>query len=139
MALGAFDDKASPPDDRRLGEVLGPAYVWWMQLTREFGLKHGPLVEEWNFAGKAFGWSFRLKQPKRVFVYLLPCRGHFLASFVLGDKACKAAHAGGLPASVLTLIDEAPKYAEGKGVRIPVRTAKDTESVRRLAAIKFAS
>ena len=99
---------------------------------------YGPLTEEWNFAGKAFGWSFRLSQPKRVFVYMTPCRAHFLASFVLGEKACQAAHAARLPPQVLALIDGATKYAEGRGLRIPVRAKRDLDVVEALAAIKAA-
>jgi hypothetical protein len=38
----------------------------------------------------------------------------------------------------LEIIDEAPKYAEGRGVRIEVRTKKDLEAVKQLAAVKMA-
>jgi hypothetical protein len=57
----------------------------------------------------------------------------------LGEKAVKAAHTVPLDESVLALIDEAPKYAEGRGVRVEVRTKKDIESVRQLAAVKMAN
>jgi hypothetical protein len=40
---------------------------------------------------------------------------------------------------VLALIEDAPTYAERRGVRIPVRSDKDLDSVRRLATIKIAS
>jgi hypothetical protein len=36
-------------------------------------------------------------------------------------------------------IDGARKYAEGRGVRIPVRTRKDLEGVETLAGIKAAT
>ena len=97
------------------------------------------MIEEWNFSGKAYGWSFRLKQKKRTLVYMTPCRGYFLASFALGEKACLAAHAAGLPAPVLAIIDGAPKYAEGRGVRIPVRSRRDVDNVECLVAIKAAN
>jgi hypothetical protein len=108
----------------------------WARLTDDLQSAHGPLIEEWNFSGKAYGWSFRLKQKKRILVHMTPCRGHFLVSFALGEKACLAAHAARLPASVLALIDRAPQYAEGRGVRMPVRTNRDLDSVEKLAAIK---
>ena len=57
---------------------------------------------------------------------------------VLGERACAAARAARLPASILTLIAEAPRYAEGRGIRIPVKTARDASDVGRLAAIKLA-
>ena len=139
MALSAFEDKAVPPGDGALAEVLGTTSRLWERLRHDLEQSYGPLAGEWNFSGKAYGWSFRLKQKKRTLVYLTPCRAHFLASFALGEKACRAAHAAKLPAQVLALIDDAPRYAEGRGVRIPVRTSRDLESVKTVAAIKVAN
>lgn len=139
MALSAFEDEAASPGDGALAAVLGTTSRLWERLRHDLEQSYGPLTGEWNFSGKAYGWSFRLKQKKRTLVYLTPCRAHFLASFALGEKACRAAHAAGLPAPVLALIDDAPKYAEGRGVRIPVRTSRDLESVKTVAAIKVAN
>ncbi len=138
MALSVFDDKACPPTEQTLAVALGRASGLWVQLKDDLQAAHGPLAEEWSFAGKAFGWSFRLKEKKRVLVYMTPCRGHFLASFALGEKACLAARAASLPSAILELIDAAPKYAEGRGVRIPVRSARDLAHVETLAALKAA-
>lgn len=138
MALSAFGDKSSPPDTRTLSTTLGRVSSLWKRLIADLHGRHGPLVEEWNFSGKAYGWSLRLKQPARVFVYLTPCESYFLASFVLGGKAYEATQGAKLPKSMQVLIDRAPVYAEGRGVRIPVRNAADADAVRTLAAIKFA-
>ena len=138
MALSAFDDKATQPADRALAEMLGRTHALWVNLQADLQHAYGPLIEEWNFSGPAYGWSFRLKQKKRALVYMTPCRDHFLASFALGDKACRAAREAGLPAAVLALIEAAPKYAEGRGIRIPVRTKRDLASVLSLAAVKVA-
>ncbi len=70
---------------------------------------------------------------------MAPCQGHFLASFALGEKAVQAAHESALPAAVLEVIDRAQKYAEGRGVRLVVKTARDVRSVETLAAIKMAN
>ena len=91
------------------------------------------------FSGEKWGWSLQLKRKKRTILYMTPCKKHFLAGFALGEKAVKAAHESDLPGSVLTLIDSARKYAEGRGVRIEVRTKKDLESTQKLAAIKMAN
>ena len=136
MSLSAFDDKTSPPGHGALDEMLGRTSGLWARLKEDLQAAYGPLVEEWNFSGQAYGWSFRLKEKKRTLVYMTPRRAHFLASFALGEKACLAAQAVRLPSAVLAIIDRAPKYAEGRGVRIPVRTKRDLESVEKLAAIK---
>lgn len=78
-----------------------------------------------------------MKQKKRIIVYVTPCRAFFLASFALGEKACTVARTAGVSAAILALIDAAPKYAEGRGIRIPVRTKRDLEDVEKLAAIKI--
>jgi hypothetical protein len=70
---------------------------------------------------------------------MIPCPGHFLAAFALGEKACLAARRSGLPAPVLEVIDRAPRYPEGRGVWLEVRTRKDLENVKKLATIKMAS
>lgn len=139
MALSAFGDKAAPPADALLRAMLGRTAPLWSRLTEDLRKAHGPLAEEWNFAGNAFGWSMRLKKKKRTIVYMTPCRAHFLASFVLGEKACRAAREGGLPPAVIEAIDGARKYAEGRGVRIPVKNRKDVETIEMLAAIKIAN
>ena len=139
MALSAFDDKATAPTEASLRAMLGRSAALWSRLTEDLQKTYGPLAEEWNFAGSAFGWSMRLKTKKRTIVYMTPCRAHFLASFALGEKACRAAHESGLPAAVLEAIDGARKYAEGRGVRIPVKNRKDVETIEMLAAIKVAN
>jgi len=40
-----------------------------------------------------------------------------------------------VPSAIQAIIDAAPKYAEGRGVRIPVRTKADLEAVPRIAGI----
>ena len=82
---------------------------------------------------------FRLKHNKRTIVYMTPCRRFFLAGFALGEKAVKAARESTVPAPILAAIEAAPKYAEGRGVRIEVRNKKTLEGVVRLALIKMAT
>lgn len=70
---------------------------------------------------------------------MTPREGYFMASFALGEKAVKAAHESDLPISVLKVIDSAKKYAEGRGVRLEVRSAEDVRNVEKLAVIKMAN
>jgi hypothetical protein len=139
MALSAFDDKSNPPRDYDLAATLGSAFVFWNELKRLMASKFSPLSEEWGFSSKKTGWGLRLKREKRTVLYMTPCEGYFMASFALGEKAVKAAHESDLPVSVLQIIDSAKKYAEGRGVRLEVRSAEDVHSVEKLAVIKMAS
>lgn len=138
MAPSVFDDRATPPTDQALAKALGKASPAWFALKEALQRECAPLREEWAFAGPKYGWSLRLKRGKRVIVYMTPYADHFLASFALGEKACTAALDAGLPARILAVIAEAPRYAEGRGVRIRVRTERNVASIRKLAAIKLA-
>lgn len=98
----------------------------------------GIVDQEWNSYSPKAGWALRLKRAQRNIVYLSPCRGSFLASFALGDKAVQTARQSKLPAAVIKTINEAKRYAEGTGVRLEVKSARDIGAVKKLAAIKLA-
>jgi hypothetical protein len=132
----SFDDKTKTPDDGALAKGLGLSKRLWDEIVRHIKDAYPPVTESWGFY-KA--WSLRLKRKKRTIVYLLPREGFFLCAFVYGDKATAAARREKLPKAVLKAIEEAPVYAEGRGFRLEVRTAKDLETMKALAAVKMAN
>jgi hypothetical protein len=138
MAPSAFLDRDTPPADPDLDEVLGRSRALWVQLLTDLASAFGPLAGKWSYSGASYGWAFQVKNRKRTIVYLVPGRSHFLASFAMGEKASKAAGSHPFPASVLEVIAAAPRYAEGRGVRLPVRTKTDLALVLELARIKMA-
>jgi hypothetical protein len=139
MALSAFDDRSQTPSAQEMEATLAASAGLWNQLLDHLATEYPPLDETWVFSGKKWGWALRLKQKKRAIVYLTPCEEHFVAGFALGEKAVRAAHEAQLAQDVLALIDAAPKYAEGRGVRIEVRTGRDVGSVKQIAAVKIAN
>ena len=139
MALSAFDDKSCEPQSAELRAVLGRSADRWDELIAHFEAAFAPLALDWNFGGAKWGWVLRLKRKKRTVLYLTPCKRHFLAGFVLGQKAVDAAQAIPLDTSVLAVIDAAPKYAEGRGVIIEVRIKRDAEYVKQLADVKMSN
>jgi hypothetical protein len=139
MTLSAFDDKSRPPQNHDLAATLRSTFPFWNELKRLITSRFAPLSTEWGFTSKKTGWGLRLKQDKRTILYMTPCEGYFLASFALGEKAVEAAHESDLPDSILKIIDTAKKYAEGRGVRLEVRTAEDIRNVEKLAVIKMAN
>lgn len=138
MALSAFDDKSHPPSDEAIAAVLGRTFPLWNDLQRLIGDRFAPISPAWGYASRSSGWGLRLKQGERIVLYMTPCIGHFLVSFVLGDKAVQAAHARKFPAALLATIDAAKKYAEGRGVRFEIRTARMLDDMVRLAEVKMA-
>lgn len=139
MSLSIFDDKSRPPKDAELATALKDSFLFWNELKKLIALRFKPLSIEWGFASNTTGWGMRLKNKDRTILYMTPRDGHFLASFALGEKAVKAAHEDDLPASVLKIIDNAKRYAEGRGVRLEVRNGRDVRNVEKLAAIKMAT
>lgn len=114
---------------------LGDARALWDQLLKELALP----VQEWHSYSVKAGWSLRLKVGKRTIVYVIPCRGALRVSFALGEKAMQAARESKLPASVIKILEEAPRYAEGAGVRLDVTKKSDLSTVKKLAAAKMAN
>ena len=139
MALSAFDDKSKEPHASGLRSMLGRSIAHWEELVAHIEAEYAPLDKTWNFAGAKWGWSLRLKQKKRTVLYMTPCSKYFLVGFALGEKAVRAAYAVPLADSILAIIDAAPKYAEGRGVRIEVRTKKDLAAVKDIATVKMAN
>ncbi|MFZ0828662.1 MAG: DUF3788 domain-containing protein [Verrucomicrobiia bacterium] len=139
MSPNAFIGKAEQPTDEELTAALGPARVPWDQLLAELAREFGANVHEWNSYSPKAGWSLRVKRKTRTIVWLGPRAGSFIAAFILGDQAMRAARVGKLPQRIVKAMREAPKYPEGTGVRIAMKTAKDISGIRMLAAIKIAN
>ncbi len=138
MALSAFDDKSRQPTDAEVAATLGKAHAAWREVIARVGARFAPLAPEWGFTSKSAGWGLRLRHKDRVILYMTPREGHFLASFALGEKAVADAREAGLPAAVLKVIDEARRYAEGRGVRLEVRTVAEARNIEKLAIVKMA-
>jgi hypothetical protein len=139
MALSFFHDRTHQPDDEEVARVLGSTAALWNELRAAIGARFGPVSETWGCSGTSTGWGLRLSRPTRTILYLAPRDGDFLASFALGERAVRAAKESGLSATVLAAIEAAPRYAEGRGVRLVVRTANDVREILRLAEVKMGS
>ena len=139
MTANAFIGKPAAPTDDELTAALGPAKPVWDQLLADLDRDFGVNVHEWTCYSPKAGWSLRVKRKARTIVWLGPREGSFIAAFILGDKAMQAAHASKLPQRIVNIINEAPKYPEGSGVRIPMKALKDLAAAKDLAAIKIAN
>jgi hypothetical protein len=139
VSPNAFINKPKPPTDAKLATALGPAKAVWDQWLTDLARDYGANVREWNSYSPKAGWSLRVKCKARTIVWLAPCLGCFRVAFILGDKAMSAARQGKWPKRVVKVMDEAPKYPEGSGIRLEVRTPGDIGTLKKLAAIKLAN
>ena len=136
MALSAFDDPARPPVPAGVRRCLGDAASLRTDLVAHVAATCPQVEEAWNFSGAKFGWSLRPKKVERVLVYLTPQEGRFLVGLVLGEKAVASAKEKNLPPALLEVLDAAPRYAEGRGIRVTIAPGDDLATVRHLVALK---
>lgn len=136
LPRNAFIGRQEQPTDADLAAVLGDAKPVWDRLVSALTADWPELVPEWKFYSLKMGWTFRLQLKKRKIVHFGPCAGSFLVMLVFGDKAFRAVREATLPQRIRKLVESAPKYPEGTGLRLQV-TEKDLPAIRRLVKIKI--
>lgn len=134
----AFIGKKTLPTAEEVTSALGTAAIVWQELV-DWLAEQKVAEQEWKSYSLKVGWNVRLKLKKRNIIYLSPCAGCFHAAFIFGDKAVAAARKSNLSKSTLKLLDEAPHYPEGTGLRLMVKAAKDLPAIKKLALIKLAN
>jgi hypothetical protein len=137
MTPNAFIGRTKAPTDADLTAALGAARPLWDLVVVDMAEELGLADREWKSYGSKHGWALRLKRKKRNIVHLSPCQGCFAVLFILGDRAVNAARASRLGRAGMKLIDEAPRYPEGTGIRLTVTRPKDIPLIRKLARIKL--
>ena len=135
MDTSIFMDKAKVPSTVDLKTGIGELHTLWMELRDYTFLKYRDAKEEWNFPGKKYGWSFRIKDKKCAIIYLLPRDNYFKVAFVFGQKATTSILASDISEEIKTALSNAKVYAEGRGIRIDIRTSAILEDIKKLIDI----
>ena len=139
MLTNAFIGKTTPPTDAELAAALGAAKPIWDELLRQLAAEHAVATHVWkSHSPQKWGWSLRVLRAKRTIVWLSPGQRGFTVLFILGEKAVAAARAQKFPRAIVAALDAAPKYPEGTGLRLVVKSAASLPALARLAAIKLA-
>jgi hypothetical protein len=127
----------SPPEPADIRRVLGRSAAAWDALRTNISEHFGQVTESWALPAKKHGWSLRLKLKKRTILHLGPRSKHFIAVLILGEKAVAALRESELAPEVVTMVEHAQRFPEGRVIRFEVRSKKDTEVVEALAKIKM--
>jgi len=130
-------NKAIIPNDKDLQIELGEAYAFWKEIMDFVFLKYPKAAMEWSYPGSKYGWSFRLKDRKRVIIYLLPRERYFKAAFVFGQKAYELVLDSPISESIKTELAAARVYAEGRGIRIDVKDKNVIDDIKQLIEMKL--
>jgi hypothetical protein len=135
MALSVFEDQSMQPTTEMIQQALSERHSDWQSII-DFVLQNHKTAEViWNYS-KSFGWSLRIKDPKRVLVYMTPGDKKFLVSLVYGKKATEEAFASDISPILISIIEGAKVYAEGRGFRIEIDGPEFLQDIKKLIEIK---
>lgn len=137
MTDNIFTNKLEQPNEEILSITLGKSYKNWKAIKKYIEDNYGTCTEEWKFYGQKIGWTLKIFLGKRNLFFVTVCNGFFRISFVLGGKAVAASEQSKLPKPIIEELIGAKKYAEGRGIRIEVKSQKDVETVKQLVNIKI--
>jgi hypothetical protein len=135
--ISIFPDKLVKPEQKDLITALGTSYELWTQIEKIVMGKYPAGLSEWNYPGKKYGWSYRIKDKKRAIIYFLPRNKYFKVAFVFGQKATDEIMESTISADIKSELEQATKYAEGRGIRIDVNSSSILPDVRQLIDIKL--
>jgi hypothetical protein len=137
MDKSIFTDRKQIPGDKDLEEGLGGTFPLWKQIREAVSEHPSTLPGEWNYSGEKFGWSYRIKDKRRVIIYLLPREKYFKTAFVFGQKAFDEIMAGNFPETIRQELSAGKVYAEGRGIRIDVKDNRIVPDILKLIEIKI--
>ncbi len=130
-----FTDKTAKPAQEELEIALGNTFKSWQRLSNFTKTLYPEAIEEWNFS--SFGWSFRLKDKKRILIYLLPRDKFFKTAFVFGQKATDKILESNISESIKSELKATKVYAEGRGIRIEIKDESLLQDIEKLIEIKI--
>jgi hypothetical protein len=133
-----FTERQHSPGDLAVKKALGATYKAWQSITAFTQHSYPGAIAGWYYSGEKYGWNFRISDKKRVLVYLLPRDGFFKVAFVFGQKAVDAMEQAGISATILAEIKNARPYAEGRGIRLEVKSSRVAGDIKKLIGIKIA-
>jgi len=137
MPSSIFTEKNKKPEHEDLKKVLGKSYTFWEDIKEYILSKYPDGSEEWAYPGSSFGWNFRIKGKKRVIAYFMPQDKYFMVSFVFGAVAADEIMKSKIAPEIKHLISSAKVYAEGRGIRIEVKSRAVLKDIKRLVDIKL--
>ena len=132
-----FPEKDVKPTPSAISQALGRSESLWVEIERYIISVYPAVTREWKFPGVKYGWSYRLKDRKRVIIYMIPQRGFFRVALVFGEAATKEVLRSDVDAKIKDDLKNARAYVEGRGIRIDVTGKQILRDIYRLIDIKL--
>jgi len=124
---------SAPPTAPELARLFGRAHAAYEALTERFKRA----TWEWKRYSKEGPWALKVSAGKRTLFYVKPGRGSFEVTVLLGERATKAALGGRVSKGLHASIQGARAYAEGRPVRVAVKSKRDLAGVNELIDVKL--
>jgi hypothetical protein len=137
MSVSIFDDKLKEPSSLELYKALRKTSTLLRNIEKHLLDQYGELTHEWKYYSKKAGWTLALVHKGRRLLHIIPQSGLFTVVFTLSKRAVSASHESNLPEEILSAIDNAREYAEGRSFRFDVTNKKDVAVVKKIVAIKI--
>lgn len=132
-----FFDKNQLTTAEDLKNALGETFGIWKQFEAFAKSNYPETTADWHFSGEKFGWSYRIKDKKRVILYLLPRDKFFKAALIFGQMAVDQILDSNISEEIKIDLMAAKAYAEGRGIRIEVKDASNLEDIKKLIQFKI--
>jgi hypothetical protein len=135
--ISIFPHKESEPTDEDLQLAFGDSYDIWTRLNDFVFERYPKGILDWNYPGKKWGWNYRIKDKKRAIIYFLPRENYFKVALVFGQKAYDMIMESNISAEIKNDLQEATKYAEGRGIKVDVKNDQIIPDIMKLVEIKL--
>lgn len=136
MSASIFSDKTQVPDEVMLSAALGKTKTYLDKICDFIETETGHLTREWKHYGQKSGWLLKLLSKKRNMMFVIPENGCFTVGFVFGDRAVNAVMNSNLNEPIKNDLQNARKYAEGRGISLVIKDSSEMETILRLIRIK---
>ena len=137
MSENIFLKKENMPNHTLVEEKLGSNYKYLKKIRNYVkDIVDGP-IEEWKYYGKKNGWLLKTLSKKRNLFFINVCDNFFKITFIFSDKAVNAIKEKSISKKLINELLSTRKYAEGRGLTIPVKSVKYLPDIQKLINIKI--
>jgi len=131
-----FLDKSVVPTEELLEEAYPKTYKYWVEIQEEVKKTCGNTIPEWKFYSKKYGWTRKTMLKKRNLFFFQPYKTHFNLTYIFGDKAIVEIEKSDITQKIIEELLAAKKYAEGRGISIPIIKKSVLKDIYKLLEIK---
>ena len=139
METSIFMDLTKKPETANLVIPLGNTFQLWKEISDFVFEKYPAAIEDWHVAVKKYGWGFRLKDKKRVIIYLSPWLGFFHVAMVFGQRATDQILNSDISANIKEELINSKVYVEGRVIRLEIHDGTFVNDIKKLVEIKIAN